>query len=63
MRHHLRRVCGQPPFPCRPFAVLFDVAVLRHEVLGRLGDHLGASGAHDNRGDGRVIIEGVPSGV
>jgi len=56
-------VFGQPTFPRRPFAVLFVVAVLRHDVFGGQGDDLGASWAHDHRGDGRVIREGLAIGA
>jgi hypothetical protein len=33
---------------------------LVHDVLWREGNDLGVPGAHHHRGDGRVIIQGVP---
>src|SRR4051812_2677732 len=49
-----------PAFASALLAVLFVMAILRHDVLWREGDDLGASWAHHNRCDGRVIIQRVP---
>jgi hypothetical protein len=61
---HLRRrhglgMGGQPPFARCLFAVLLVMPVLRHDGLGGQGDDGGASWAHDDGGDCRVIREGV----
>jgi hypothetical protein len=60
---HLRRrpglgMRGPPPFARRLCAVLCVRPVLRHAVLGGQGEDRGASWAHDDGGDGRVIREG-----
>ena len=60
-----RKRLGMFPYPaCASYllAVLFVMAILRHDVLWREGDDLRASWAHHNRGDGRVIIQRVPVG-
>src|SRR3989454_9744782 len=59
MRCDLLGVFGQPPFPRRPFTVLFDMPVLRHEVLRRQGNDLRLSRADDHRRDGGMIIESL----
>jgi hypothetical protein len=46
-----------PAFAGHLFAVLFLMAIWRHDGLWREGDDLRASGAHHNRGDGRVILQ------
>ena len=61
---HLRRrhgwgMGGQPPFARCLCAVLLVMPVLRHDVRGGQGDDGGASWAHDDGGDCRVIREGV----
>src|SRR5712691_1875493 len=58
-----RKRLGMFPYPAFAsylFAVRFVMAILRHDVLWREGDDLGASWAHHNRCDGRVIIQRVP---
>src|SRR6266446_48362 len=58
-----RKRLGMFPYPAFAsdlLAVLFVMAILRHDVLWGEGDDLGASWAHHNRCDGRVIIQRVP---
>src|SRR5712691_11171904 len=58
-----RKRLGMFPYPAFAsylLAVLFVMAILRHDVLWREGDALRASWAHHNRGNGRVIIQRVP---
>jgi hypothetical protein len=45
-----------------PLAVLFVVTVLRHDELGRQGDHLCAAWAHDHRSNRRMVVEGLALG-
>ena len=59
MRRHGWGMGGQPPCARSLCAILFVRPVLRHDVLGGQGEDLGASWAHDDGGDGRVIREGV----
>ena len=49
-----------PAFTGDLLAVLFVMAILRHNILRREGDDLGASWAHHHRGDGGVRRERVP---
>lgn len=53
---------AEPPCAGHLFAVLLLMAILRHDVLWREGDDLGASGAYHHRGDDRVIIPRVTVG-
>ena len=62
MRRHLLGMFAQPAFARRPLAVLFVMAVLRHDELRRQGDHLGAPWRNDHRRDGRMRVEGLPLG-
>ena len=48
-----------PTFARNPLAVLFVVAVLRHDKFRRQGDHLGAPRANNHRRNGRVIVSGL----
>ena len=59
MGRHLFGMFVQPALACGSFTVLFDMPVLRHDVLWRQGNDLRVSRAHKHRGDGRMIIEGV----
>src|SRR5512134_33047 len=59
MGRHLRGMFVQPAFARSAFTVLFDMPVLRHDVLRGQGNDLGLSRANNHRGDGGVIIEGV----
>jgi hypothetical protein len=58
IRRHGWGMGGQPPCARSLCAVLFVMPVLRHDGLGGQGEDLGASWAHADGGDGRVIIEG-----
>ena len=60
MRRHGLGMFAEPPFARLLFAVLFGLPVLRHDVLGGQSDDVGASWAHDDRGDRGVVIEGLP---
>ena len=60
MRRKRLGMFPSPAFASSLLAVLFVMAILRHDGLRREGDDLGASWAHHNRGDGRVIIQRVP---
>ena len=58
-----RKHLGMFPYPAFAgylLAVLFVMAILRHDILWREGDDWGASWAHHNRCDGRVIRQRVP---
>ena len=59
IRRHGLGMCAAPPFARLLCTILFGLPVLRHDVLGRQGDDVGASWAHDDGGDRGVIREGV----
>ena len=59
MGRHLLGMFGQPAFAYRPFAVLFGMPVLRHDVLKGQGDDLRLSWANDHRGDGGMVREAL----
>ena len=59
MGGHVRGMFANPAGPCRPFAVLFRMPVLRHDVLGGQGNDLCLAGAHDHGCNGAMIIEGL----
>jgi hypothetical protein len=51
-----------PTGTCGPFAVLFGMSVLRHDVLGGQGNDLCLSGANDHWGNRGMVIEGLAIG-
>ena len=59
VRGDLPGVLLNPTFASDPLAVLFVVAVLRHDKFRRQGDHLGAPRANNHRRNGRVIVSGL----
>jgi hypothetical protein len=50
---------ADPAFACLLFAILLDLPILWHDVLGGQGDDFRAAWAHNDRGDDWVIIERV----
>ena len=62
MRHKRLGMFPYPAFASYLLAVLFVMAILRHDVLWREREDLGASRAHHHRCDGRVIRQRVPIG-
>src|SRR5919108_6540318 len=61
MRRHPLGMFGQPAFTSSAFTVLFVMPILWHDVLRREGNDLGLARAHNDRGDRRMIIEGLAS--
>ena len=62
MRHQCRRMLCNPTFACSLLTVLFPMTILRHDVFGGEGDDLCVSRADDDRGNRRMVIQGLTVG-
>src|SRR3954470_5952463 len=63
MRRYLGGMFTQPAFARGAFTVLFDMAILRHDVLRGERNALRLSRADDHRGDSGMIVEGLAIGA
>ena len=59
MGRYLLGMFGQPAFARGAFTVLCDMPILWHDVLRGQGNDLCVSRAHNHRGDGGMIREGL----